>query len=86
MFDARIRTYIFLILTWKITINIHVCASPNSPVFNPDDSVTTTIKPPIAAAQSDMSRILLNQILIVYYKAFSWNDLAVLEIERLLGP
>ena len=42
MFDARIRTYIFLILTRKITINIHVSASPNSTVFNPDDNVTTS--------------------------------------------
>ena len=63
MFDGRIRTYI-------LTINMHVSASPNSPVFNPDDNVTTsayltTYRGCLVGhveniAQSD----------IVYYKAF----------------
>ena len=37
MFDARLRTYIFSILVWNITMNIHVSA-----VFNPDDNVPTS--------------------------------------------
>ena len=55
-------------------------------MFNPDDNVTTS------TYQTTYRGCLVGHVEniaysdIVYYKAFSRNILAVLEIERLLGP